>query len=164
MAANARVVGLLVSTPALGSILSGVLAASPALRVRAFDNVQALLTYARIAPVDLFVLDFDGTDSPAAMVAGALRDDGAVVRRPFEVIALSGTALPEVKLAAVEAGIDEVIIKPMSPRYLLERVLARTQRQQSAEAPARGRPYADKASRHGSNVVPLFDRPVQPLH
>ena len=164
MAGKARVVGLLVSSPALGSILSSVLAASPALRVRAFDDVHALLTYARIAPVDLFVLDFDGTDAPAAMVAGALRHDRAVAQRPFDVIALSGAASPEVKRLAVEAGIDEVIIKPMSPRYLLERVLARTQRQGSAEAPTRGRPDADRASWHGTNVVPLFDRPVQPLH
>ena len=164
MAGKARVVGLLVSSPALGSILSSVLAASPALRVRAFDDIHALLTYARIAPVDLFVLDFDGSDSPATMVAGALRQDRAVAQRPFEVIALSGTASPEVKRAAVDAGIDEVIIKPMSPRCLLERVLARTQRQQSAESATRGRQTANRPDWQGSNVVPLFDRPGQPLH
>ena len=67
--------------------------------------------------------------------------------------------------------IDEVIVKPMSPRYLLERVLARTRRQ---DHPVRSAAYHGPERRHrltlppagvyarkSDNVIPLFGRPRQ---
>jgi hypothetical protein len=112
MAGDVRTVALLAAKPALASILAATLASSPRLRVRSFDGMLGLLAYARIVEIDLVVADLDdGVFDPELMECSAVPTDVAVIgltRRP----------------AATE-GVDEVIAKPMSPRYLLERVLAR---------------------------------------
>jgi DNA-binding response OmpR family regulator len=111
----------------------------------------------RHAPVDLVVTDFDRDDAPSALVARSLHEDPRI-ERPFQIIALAGHVSPDLKLAATSAGIDEVIVKPMSPRYLLERVQARLSRM----------PVRAAATHHaklGGNVVPLFpNSPHQPSH
>ena len=56
----------------------------------------------------------------------------------------------------MHAGIDEIIMKPMSPRYLVERVLARLATVRR-ELP-RGLSRRDWSA-FGSNIVPLFGRP-----
>jgi two-component system phosphate regulon response regulator PhoB len=154
MAEPAKVVAVLVANPALSSILSMVLASVPSLRVRPFETKLALTTYMRLAPVDLVVSDFDSESAPADRLAAELRGDGSLERHDFQVIALASKVTAETKQASIRAGIDEIIVKPMSPKYLLERVLARLQRQppRPPRAPiARRRP--DFA---GTNVVPLF--------
>ena len=60
MTVQPRTVAILVSNPALSSILGMVLAATPSLRVRPFESLLALSTYMRLAPVDLIVADLDG--------------------------------------------------------------------------------------------------------
>lgn len=156
MAEQPRVVAVLVTNPALSSILSMVLASSPRLRVRPFESLIALETYMRLAPVDVVVTDFDSDTAPADRVARAL--DGAAGRQ-VQFIALTGTVTPEIKRASIAAGIDEIIVKPMSPKYLLERVLSRLDRRSTRRAPPRPAfvPRAD-------NVIPLFAHRPQPVH
>ena len=144
-----KTVAVLVANPALSSILSTTLAGSPALRVRPFDTELALRTYLQLAPVDLVVADFDGGESPA----GRLRADGTIPRG-VQVIALAGTLSAESKAASIKAGIDEIIMKPMSPRYLVERVLARLSWPR-LERPRRT--VQRDWSAFGDNVVPLFE-------
>jgi DNA-binding response OmpR family regulator len=72
----------------------------------------------------------------------------------LQIIALASELTPEVKSATRDAGIDEVILKPMSPRYLVERVLARLA--QTERAPARRGLNKRDWSAFGDNVVPLF--------
>jgi CheY-like chemotaxis protein len=162
MSEQAKVVAVLVANPALSSILTMVLAAVPSLRVRPFDSQIALTTYMRLAPVDLIVSDFDSQRAPADRVARELHADPGLERRDFQVIALASEVTAETKQASIRAGIDEIIVKPMSPKYLLERVLSRLQRW---EPPPRPR-VAPVAVRHldfsGSNVIPLFGREHQP--
>jgi response regulator RpfG family c-di-GMP phosphodiesterase len=157
MSEQARVVAVLVSGPALSSILSMVLASVPTLRVRPFETVAALATYMRLAPVDLVVSDFDSRSAPADGVAQALHGDATLAGRDFQIIALASQVTSEMKAASITAGIDEIIIKPMSPRYLLERVLSRLQHR---SRPPKGRWSAPDATRQaplsGSNVIPLF--------
>lgn len=163
MGEQAKVVALLVSSPALSSILSTVLASAPSLRVRPFASQAALTTYMRLAPVDLIVSDFDCESAPADRLAQELHADEKLERRDFQVIALATRVTPETKLASIAAGIDEIIVKPMSPRYLLERVLSRLARKAGVERRvSRILPRPEDYS--GSNVVPLFRRPPQPLH
>ena len=151
-----KVVAILVDNPALSSILTMVLAAVPKLRVRPFESPGALATYMRLAPVHLVVADFDSCEVPADRLARELGADPALAAQDFQVIALASAAPPERKAASIAAGIDEIIIKPMSPKYLLERVLSRLERRAAA------RPLAPRFS---GNVVPLFDRrPPPPLH
>lgn len=163
MAEQAKIVAVLVSNPALSSILSMVLASVPTLRVRPFDSQLALTTYMRLAPVDLIVSDFDNAAAPADQVARELRADRSLQQRGFQVIALASTVTAETKRASISAGIDEIIVKPMSPRYLLERVLSRLQRPgYVGRRPER--PLADPVPPPGSNVIPLFRHRLQPLH
>jgi two-component system phosphate regulon response regulator PhoB len=164
MSEPAKVVAVLVSNPALSSILSMVLASVPTLRVRPFESELALTTYMRLAPVDLIVSDFDSLDAPADRVAQALHGDKSLERRNFQIIALASQVTAETKRASISAGIDEIIVKPMSPKYLLERVLSRLQRRaQQAPRPSL-RPAPGDVVRAGSNVIPLFGRKLETLH
>ena len=165
MQESVKVVAVLAANPALSSILSAVLAASPALRVRQFESVAALTTYMRLAPIDLLVCDFDCEAAPAGSLAAGLRGDRALSRTRLQIIALASQLNPDVKRASLEGGIDEIIVKPMSPRYLLERVIARLRR---GDVRASGRPRAPASSQErlvaaaaayrqrGDNVIPLF--------
>jgi len=128
MAEDAQIVAVLVPNPALGSILSMVLASTPSLRVEAFESRAALVAHMRQAPVDLVVCDFDDAEAGAHDVALVLRADIALHGRGFEIIALTSSVDGDSRRRAAEAGIDEVIVKPMSPKYLLERVQSRLAR------------------------------------
>lgn len=145
-----RTVAVLVSNEALSAVLAMVLAASPWLRVRPFHSDLALSVYMRMAPVDCVVVDFDSQAVRGDLIVRTLRSDPGIENRRFIAIALAGEVAPETRARATAGGIDEVIVKPMSPRYLLERVLARLDRQ-----PAQ-RPYR---ARLPENVIPLFPRP-----
>ncbi|HEY9012720.1 MAG TPA: hypothetical protein VIN06_17060 [Devosia sp.] len=156
MAAGVKVVAILVSNPALGSILGAVLAANPSLRVRPFESQLALTTYMRLAPVDLIVADFDG-DVPAHHLAIDLRADMRLERRDFQLLALASIVTPELKTLSARAGIDEIVLKPMSPKYLLERVLSRLARRHAQQTLRKPAPVQWPA-----NVIPLFGQSPQP--
>jgi len=151
-----KTVAVLIANPALSSILATTLAASPALRVRPFESELALRSYLRLAPAQLVVADLDGDAARADEVARHLRAEADVPSR-LQIIALAGSLDAERRRAAQAAGIDEIILKPMSPRYLLERVLARLRR--AASPPLRRRERHDWSA-FGDNVVPLFPAPA----
>ncbi len=113
MAEPIRTVAVLVANPALSSILSMTLAGAPSLRVRPFDTQLALVTYLHLAPADLVVADFDSVRSRADRLAQDLRTDGAIQSRQLQVVALASALTAEIRAASVEAGIDEIIMKPM---------------------------------------------------
>jgi PleD family two-component response regulator len=165
MAEPLRTVAILVSSPALSSILSMTLAGAPSLRVRPFETQAALMTYLHLAPADLVVADFDSSSARADHLAEDLRRDSGVHSRDLQVIALASALTPETKAASIHAGIDEVIMKPMSPKYLVERVLARLAKRAERKTLER---RADRTSirrmdwsGRGDNVVSLFARPPQ---
>jgi len=119
MAEPIKTVAVLVANPALSSILSMTLAGVSSLRVRPFDTQLALTTYLRLAPADLVVADFDSIPSRADKLAEDLRHDRIIGARELQVIALASALTPETKMASIHAGIDEIIMKPMSPKYLV---------------------------------------------
>ena len=158
MPQSLKTVAVLVANPALSSILSMTLAGVASLRVRQFETQVALTTYLRLAPADLVVVDFDSTIAHAEKLAEAIRAEG----RRLQIIALAGTVTPEIRDVAAAAGIDEVIVKPMSPRYLVERVMARLLRVPARTVTtSRRRSAMPDWSRFGDNVVPLFGRDGQ---
>jgi response regulator RpfG family c-di-GMP phosphodiesterase len=164
MAEPIKTVAVLVANPALSSILSMTLAGASSLRVRPFDTQLALMTYLHLAPADLVVADFDSLPSRADRLAQDLRGDRRINSRAFQFIALASALTPDIKAASIHAGIDEIIMKPMSPKYLVERVLARLARKKPA-LPERRVSLRDKDwSGFGDNVVPLFrERRPEPV-
>lgn len=156
MAEPLRTVAVLVANPALSSILSMTLAGASSLRVRPFDSQLALTTYLRLAPADLVVADFDSVASRADHLAEDLRHDPAIHSPGLQVIALASALTPETKAASLHAGIDEIIMKPMSPKYLVERVLARLARPLQPRQKERRMPRRRDGEPKAGNVVQLF--------
>jgi len=154
-----KVVAIVLDNPALRSILTMVLASVPSLRVRPFESAVALATYMPLAPVHLIVADFDSLELPADRLAREIGADPVIAVQDFQIVALTGEATAARKRASIAAGIDEIIVKPMSPKYLLERVLSRLDRRSTRRAPPRPAfvPRAD-------NVIPLFAHRPQPVH
>jgi two-component system, OmpR family, phosphate regulon response regulator PhoB len=167
---EARTVAISAATPALTALLGAVLASDSRLRARTFDTAEELTAYLRLIPADIVVLDLDLGDEAAAL-AESIRCDADLASRGTHIIALSRTVSAWTKGVVVRAGIDEVLIKPMSPRYLLERVRALAMPPHHRVGLANGylgperrnrlalplpQPFA--ARRVTDNVVPLFPR------
>jgi two-component system phosphate regulon response regulator PhoB len=160
VAEPSRTIAVLVANPALSSILSMVLASVPSFRVRPFDSELGLVTYMRLAPVDVVVTDFDSANARADRVTRDLRADTTIAYHDYQVIALATEVSPETKNLCIASGIDEVIVKPMSPKYLLERVqsrLARRAAQTSSKSIRSGSLRRPDFSQYG-NVIPLWTR------
>jgi len=158
-----RTVAVLVSSPALSSILSMTLAGASSLRVRPFDTKLALTTYLHLAPADLVVTDFDSETARADLLAEDIRHDRAIHSPNLQIIALASMLTPDTKAASIHAGIDEIIMKPMSPKYLVERVLARLAKSKPTRIERR-RPKRPDWTNFGDNVVPLVRREPQTQH
>jgi two-component system, OmpR family, phosphate regulon response regulator PhoB len=163
LAEPVRTVAVLVANPALSSILSMTLAGTASLRVRPFDTKLALTTYLHLAPADLVVADFDSLSARADLLAQDIRRDAAIHSRDLQIIALASTLTADAKAASIHAGIDEIIMKPMSPKYLVERVMARLSKVKVVRADRRRSRRSEWAG-FGDNVVPMVRREPQPQH
>ena len=80
-----------------------------------------------------------------------------------QIIALASALGPDALELKRRGQIDEIIMKPMSPQYLVERVLARVAGRLPAAAVSPAPPPRDWSS-FGDNVVPLFGRQPQRQH
>jgi DNA-binding response OmpR family regulator len=161
-----RVVAVLAANPALTSVLSATLATMPGLKVRSFESEAGLVAYMRFARVDLLVCDFDCPEAPAGELTRSLRRNAELGCADMQVIALTRRVGPHLKVVATMHGIDEVIAKPMSPKYLLERVMARLSWSPGEAMPPpvvagllrRPSRQGSMTRNWGANVVPLFPR------
>jgi|GEM_PF-421729 len=167
--AHGRKIAILAANPALTSVLTMVVAGDTRLRVRPFETEAELFAYMRIAALDMLVVDFDREGRAAYEMVEAIRLDPSFVSRDLPVIALTRAITPPMRQQAISAGIDEVVIKPMSPRHLLQRIQARLITRSvvgalgySYRGPERrdrlpiARPRANPGRRFTDNVVPLF--------
>ncbi|WP_196259289.1 response regulator [Pelagibacterium limicola] len=121
----APTITVLSTSPALASILGATLRRGRNWRVREFRDSRSLSAYMRIAPVAILVSDYTLESGTAADIAIALRSDALVISRHVQIIALSKDVDLAMRQRCVQSGIDEVIVKPMSPLYLEERIKAR---------------------------------------
>ncbi|NOZ33057.1 MAG: response regulator [Alphaproteobacteria bacterium] len=163
MAEN-RTVAVLTANAALSSILCMILADGGRFRVRQFSSPAALQAYMRIAPVHVAVCDFDLGETSCDVLAASIRTDRAIQCRNVQIIALTRRLDRARKQAIVRTGIDEVIIKPMSPAYVLERVRARlgqnviyVRAPTGYEGPERRRAAAEPAPGNGggAEIIPF---------
>lgn len=176
MTEPAKVIAIIAANPALSSLLAMVVAGDSRLKVRVFDSEIDLITYMRLAPVDMLVCDFDREGRPAYEMVEGIRLNGALVSQDVPVIALTRAITLPMRHQAISAGIDEVIIKPMSPRHLLQRIQTRLrtrsvvgvlggyrgpERRNRLAVPA---PQPLPARRVTDNVVPLFPDRRKPRH
>lgn len=125
MAQAMPTIAVLSSSPALTSILGATLRREHRWRVREFRDSRALNAYMRIAPLAVLVSDYELGRTTAAEIAMALRADEMVVSRDLQIIALSRCIDRGMRERCREAGIHEVLAKPMSPLYLEERIRER---------------------------------------
>lgn len=125
MSEPAKVVAIIAANAALSSLLAMVVAGDLRLKVRQFESDIDLVAYMRIAPVHMLVCDFDREGRPAYEMVEAIRLNPELVSQDVPVIALTRSITPPMRHQAISAGIDEVIVKPMSPRHLLQRIQAR---------------------------------------
>lgn len=176
MSEPTRVVAIIAANTALSSLLAMVVAGDSHLKVRKFESDAELIAYMRIAPLDMLVCDFDREGRPAYEMVEAIRLNGSLISQDVPVIALTRTITPPMRHQAISAGIDEVIIKPMSPRHLLQRIQARLrtrsvvgvlggyrgpERRNRAPLP---KPQPVPTRRASDNVVPLFPDRRKPQH
>lgn len=131
MGYSRQFVAILTSSPALSSIISMVLDCEEHLNVQSFDRVNVLKTHLRIAPVDLIICDYEIGETLAPQFAIDLRRQ--LPTRQFQMIVLSNFISPELKQSCNFAAIDEVIVKPMSPLFLRDRVISRLETAKQSE-------------------------------
>lgn len=177
MTSRLKTVAILAANPALTSVLTMVLAGDTRLRVRPFESEAELFAYMRIAPLDMLVVDFDREGRPAYEMVEAIRLDPSFVSRELPVIALTRSITPPMRHQAISAGIDEVLVKPMSPRHLLQRIQARLLSRSVVGLLGSGyrgperrdrvplqKPQPHPTRRASDNVVPLFPDRRKPMH
>lgn len=176
MSEPTKVIAIIAANTALSSLLAMVVAGDSHLKVRQFDDDIDLIAYMRIAPVDMLVCDFDRAGRPAYEMVESIRLNSDLISQDVPVIALTRTITPPMRHQAISAGIDEVVIKPMSPRHLLQRIQARLrtrsvvgvlggyrgpERRNRAPLP---KPNPLPARRTTDNVIPLFPDRRKPRH
>ena len=119
-----RVAAVLTANAALSSILAMMLRECPDLNVRQFESASALSAYARIARVDILVCDYTLPGVSLSGLCAQLRRHAAPGPRSTRILVLTRHIDRSVQIEVMRAGIDEIAVKPVSPAYIKERVLA----------------------------------------
>ena len=150
---NTGFVAILTSNPALGSIIGMVLDCDERLNVQVFCQVDRLRCHMRIAPVDLVICDSRVQNVDGVQLCMELKQ-GSPTRR-FEFLLLADHVDVSLGESCRFAGVDEVIAKPMSPLFVMERVAARLNtllcnRPCLPDPPVPNRPVTEH-----NNVIPL---------
>jgi DNA-binding response OmpR family regulator len=151
-----KLAAVLAANAAMSSILTMMLRECPGLRVRQFLNAGEVLDYAKIAPVDILVCDFQLTGDAVPGLVRELRQGKRSLSRSVKVIALVREVDRSARARILDAGIDEIIVKPMSPAHIKERVMVRLG---LAPQPA---PSAVATLRPRPRIVPLFAEGTRP--
>ncbi len=138
---------------ALGSIIEMILSRHSDVRVVRCRTYEQLADHMRIAPADLIICDYEQDGWTASEMLVNLRRHAP--GRHFRSIVLTSFVSHEVRQGCRFAQVDEVVIKPMSPLFLLERVEAHLAEVDTAGNAA----LAPQRSNGRDNVVPLFSEP-----
>ena len=114
-------IAILSENKALASILRMVLANRRSLRVRIFASEAELINYMNIMPIDLLIYDCSLLDHEVATSVSYLQNC-KTHNKQLQIIVLCKNIIAKISQAIEYANISEVIIKPMSPLYIEERV------------------------------------------
>lgn len=149
-------VAVLTQSTALGSIIAMILGREGDVRAQSLGSVAALEAHLRIVPADLVIADYDLGATTAPELFLSLRRNAA--HCAFRSIALTRDVSRQVQQSCNFAKIDEVVIKPMSPMFLVERArvwLARSE-QGLVTDPSDIDAFFEDTSADQNNVVSLF--------
>ena len=133
--------------PAILELLEFTLAPKGYTLLRALDAAEARRAIDAALP-DLVILDWMMPGESGVHLARALRS--AARTRHLPIIMLTARADESDKINGLDAGADDYVIKPFSPRELLSRVnaLLRRRAPEHAEEPVRYGPLVVDPSRH----------------
>ncbi len=133
--------------PAILELLEFVLAPKGYTLLRALDAAEARRAIDAALP-DLVILDWMMPGESGVQLARALR--GTARTRHLPIIMLTARADEGDKISGLDAGADDYVTKPFSPRELLSRVnaLLRRRAPEHAEEPVRYGPLLVDPSRH----------------
>lgn len=81
------------------------------------------ITHLRNSPVDVLILDDSLTDQNVFEYVAKLRIDTTIVSRFVPLILFSDNGRPKTILSAIKAGVDEVLVKPITERAFRARVI-----------------------------------------
>ena len=162
-----KVVGIIAQNRALSSILSMMLRDCEDVRIRVFESQIALRAYLRIAPIHLLICDYHISGLSCPALIAALKCNPQMHTENMQVIALTQGIDRQMQKEIGTAGIDEIIVKPMSPAYIRERAEARLAlpskykrvpnqtTQRNVQLAFDVQPLVGNISR-ADNVIPLF--------
>jgi response regulator RpfG family c-di-GMP phosphodiesterase len=102
-----------------------VLRDCPDTRIRQFETVSALKIYLGIAPIHLLICDYQLNDWSCAHLIASLKSDPKMHTENMQTMVLTKDIDKKVQQEITIAGIDEILVKPMSPQYVFERAQAR---------------------------------------
>jgi len=93
--------------------------------VTAVDNGEAALDAARQGRFDIVFMDYHMPVMDGLLSTQAIRAwERAALAKPVAIVAMTASAMPEERQACLDAGMDDVLIKPF-PLRELERLLQR---------------------------------------
>lgn len=147
-----------------------VLRDCPDTRIRQFDSVRALKIYLGIAPIHLLICDYQLNDWSCAHLIASLKSDRKMHTENMQTMVLTKNIDKKVQQEITIAGIDEIMVKPMSPQYVFERAQARlAQPTRYKRVPSRNSTLIqridaliepeDEQAFDAPNVVRLFKKP-----
>ena len=139
------------SSPALASILAAAMRHRNSWHVRSFTSLRELGTYMRIAPVAVIVSDYELADGTISDFASSIRQGDLAAPDGLSIIALARAITADLRRECLASSVDELIVKPMSPAYIEERVEARLRAQGHPRMPESEAP--EIAGWRGSNVI-----------
>lgn len=128
-------------------------------RVETFESAQAATLRLVEATPDLILLDTDGEEAETLRMIRQLRNEPAI-RNPFAgIVATTWQATPLRLMRVSNAGADDLLVKPVSPKQMLERLAALIEgRKKFVVTADYAGPDRRKSPREGTQV-PLLDAP-----
>ena len=124
-------------------------------RVTGVDNGQAAVQAASSQAFDLIFMDIRRPGMDGCQASAAIRQHEQQLRRPaVPIIALTAHALPNQKRALLQAGMQDLLHKPISAAQLADSVLRWTGRQ--LQRPAGDTPWQPAAAAQ-PDALPVLD-------
>ena len=103
-------------------LIKRLLASEGCRKVYAVEDIDTAQRYLDEVPVDCILLDYELETANGLDLVRALRAEATHPKRDVPILLLTSHASPEIVQAAVHAGCDGYLVKPVHPRRLANRI------------------------------------------